>query len=83
MKTYEELLKIFTGSIVIMSVLTTFVVLIFSVQRACKYIGFIEEENRLIPLLNKLTSKIYLGKEYTGKENGTKQITPNMLDKVS
>ncbi|VDN55338.1 unnamed protein product [Dracunculus medinensis] len=56
---------------------------ISSAMAVSLYIGFIEEENRLIPLLNKLTSKIYLGKEYTGKENGTKQITPNMLDKLS
>uniref|UniRef100_F1KWP3 DNA primase large subunit n=1 Tax=Ascaris suum TaxID=6253 RepID=F1KWP3_ASCSU len=49
-----------------------------SMARACKYIGFIEEEHRLMPLLLKLTNKAYIGKDYAGKD-AAKHITPEMI----
>lgn len=53
-----------------------------AMARACKYIGFIEEEDRLIPLLNKLTSRSYIGKAYIGNDED-KKITLGMIDKLA
>ncbi|MFH4974670.1 hypothetical protein AB6A40_001379 [Gnathostoma spinigerum] len=53
-----------------------------AMARACKYIGFIEEEHRLLPLLNKLTSRAYIGKNYDGKEH-SKQLTRDMIDSLA
>ncbi|TKR92802.1 hypothetical protein L596_007381 [Steinernema carpocapsae] len=50
-----------------------------AMARTVKDIGFIEEEERLLPLLKTMTSNAYLGKEYKG-EKSDESITAEMID---
>ncbi|VDN04887.1 unnamed protein product [Thelazia callipaeda] len=49
-----------------------------AMARACRNIVFLEEDDRLMPFLKKLSSRSYVGKNYVGKD--TSRITPNMVD---
>ncbi len=52
------------------------------VQKAGKYFGYIQEEERLMPILKRLTSKAYLGKDYAESTAGPNAVTPEKIDGV-
>uniref|UniRef100_A0A0R3RR54 DNA primase large subunit n=1 Tax=Elaeophora elaphi TaxID=1147741 RepID=A0A0R3RR54_9BILA len=52
-----------------------------AMARACRNIVFIEEDDRLMPFLNKLSSRSYVGKNYVGTD--ASRITPDMVDSLA
>lgn len=49
-------------------------------QRACRNIVFIEENDRLMPFLKKLSNRLYVGKNYVGTD--ACRVTSDMVDSV-
>ncbi|CAG9538859.1 unnamed protein product [Cercopithifilaria johnstoni] len=52
-----------------------------SMARACRNIVFIEENDRLMPFLKKLSNRSYVGKNYVGTD--ASRVTPDMVDSLA
>ncbi|VDO36130.1 Uncharacterized protein BM_BM6140 [Brugia malayi] len=52
-----------------------------AMARACRNIVYIEENDRLMPFLKKLSSRSYVGKNYIGLD--ASRVTPDMVDSLA
>ncbi|VBB25945.1 unnamed protein product [Acanthocheilonema viteae] len=52
-----------------------------AMARACRNIVFIEENDRLMPFLKKLSNRSYVGKNYVGTD--VSRVTPDMVDSLA